>query len=78
MDVESIYPNFDHAEGIEASKIFLDQRRNKTFPTDRILTIMKLILKSNVMTFGTRIFQQIKGTAMGTPMAVSYANIFMN
>jgi hypothetical protein len=29
------------------------------------------------MQFGSRFFRQIKGTAMGTPMAVSFANLFM-
>ena len=36
------------------------------------------ILKSNIMQFGTRFYRQIKGTAMGTPMAVNFANIFMD
>ena len=30
------------------------------------------------MSFNGRFFHQIKGTAMGTSMAVSYANIFMS
>ena len=30
------------------------------------------------MMFNGRYFHQIKGRAMGTPMAVSYANIFMS
>ena len=29
------------------------------------------------MRFGSQYFQQIKGTAMGTPMAVNFANLFM-
>ena len=35
------------------------------------------ILKCNTPKFGERFFHQIKGTAMGTPMAVSLANLFM-
>ena len=38
---------------------------------------MKLILSCNTMAFCNRYFHQIKGTAMGTPMAVNYANLFM-
>ena len=30
------------------------------------------------MSFNDRFFHRIKGMAMGTPMAVSYANIFMS
>ena len=38
---------------------------------------MYLVLESNTMQFCDRFFHQIKGTAMGTPMALSYANLFM-
>ena len=34
------------------------------------------VLKSNPLKFGERFFHQIKGTAMGTPMAVNFANLF--
>ena len=78
MDVKSLYPNIDHSEGIDACKIYLELRKSKTFSTNLLAKLMKLVLKSNVMTFGSRIFHQVKGTAMGTPMAVSYANLFMN
>ena len=36
-----------------------------------------MVLGKNALRFGDRFFQQIKGTAMGTPMAVNYANLFM-
>ena len=51
---------------------------NQSFPTRVIAKLIQLILKCNVMSFNGRFFHQIKGTAMGTPMAVSYANIFMS
>ena len=34
-------------------------------------------LQCNTLKFGKRFFHQIKGTAMGTPMACNYANVFM-
>ena len=37
-----------------------------------------LILSNNIFRFGTQIYQQIKGTAMGTPRATNYANLFIN
>ena len=40
--------------------------------------ITKNKLKCNVMSFNGWFFHQIKGMAMGTPMAVSFANIFMS
>ena len=35
------------------------------------------VLKSNTLKFGQRFFHQIKGTAMGTPMAAHFANLLM-
>ena len=37
-----------------------------------------MILKSNAFRFGNEYYRQITGTAMGTPMAPNYANLFMD
>ena len=78
MDVQSLYPNIDHKEGVDACSHVLDKRSNQLFPTRVVVKLILLILKCNVMSFNDRFFHQIKGMAMGTPMAVSYANIFMS
>ena len=78
MDVQSLYPNIDHKEGVDACSHVLDKRSNQSFPTRVVVKLILLILKCNVMSFNDRFFHQIKGMAMGTPMAVSYANIFMS
>jgi hypothetical protein len=39
--------------------------------------LLTLVLKHNNFTFNGEHFLQINGTAMGTKMAPSYANIFM-
>ena len=78
MDVQSLYPNIDHKDGIDACKELLDKRNNRAFPTSRLTKIVQLILEGNTMMFNGRYFYQIKGTARGIPMAVSYANIFMS
>ena len=77
MDVEALYPNIDQAEGASACEEVLNSRRNMSFPTDLLKRLILLVLQSNCMRFGNQFFQQVKGTAMGTPMAVSFANIFM-
>ena len=77
-DVQSLYPNIDHKEGIDACSHVLDKRTNQSFPTRVIVKLIQLILKCNFVSFNGRFFHQIKGTAMGTPMAVSYANIFLS
>ncbi len=42
-----------------------------------IIDILSLILNKNSFTFNNKHFLQIHGTAMGSPMAPTYANIFM-
>ena len=77
MDVSSLYPNIDHAEGISACEETLSNRKSPSIPTSVISNLLKLILQCNTLKFGKRFFHQIKGTAMGTPMACNYANVFM-
>ncbi len=42
-----------------------------------IIDILSLILNQNSFAFNNEHFLQIHGTAMGSPMAPTYANIFM-
>ena len=78
MDVEALYPNIDQREGAEACEEALRTRSNQTFSAALIKRLILTVLQSNCMQFGTRFFHQIKGTAMGTPMAVNFANLFMS
>ena len=69
MDVASLYTNIDHSEGAEACFKNLETRQKKSVPSAVIKQLIKLILSNNVFTFGQCIYKQIKGTAMGTPVA---------
>lgn len=79
-DVTGLYTVIDHEEGIAACEDALEERsmeeKNK-MPTHYIVELIRLILSSNCFSFLDSFFKQIKGTAMGTPMAPSYANLFM-
>ena len=77
MDVSSLYPNIDHNEGIAACEEVLSQREYPLVPTLVLSNLLRLILQCNTSKFGERFFRQIKGTAMGTPMAVNFSNVFM-
>ena len=77
LDVKSLYTNIDHEEGIAACEHFLNLRMNQTFPTRILTRLIRMILQSHTMQFLGRFFHQIKGTAMGTSMAVNFANLFM-
>ena len=55
----------------------LNIRSHKSLPTERICDLIRMILGMNNFSFNDQHFQQIHGTAMGTRMAPSYANLFM-
>ena len=78
MDVSSLYPNIDHEEGVAACREALERRIDKSVPSDVIADLITFILKSNTLSFDDKFYHQIKGTAMGTPMAVNFANLFMS
>ena len=77
MDVASLYTNIDHNEGVDACEEKLETRKKKSIPSSTLKSLILLVLKSNVFIFGNGIYKQIMGTAMGTPMAPNYANLFM-
>ena len=77
MDVRALYTNIDHEEGVEACIEKLDTRKNISIPSTTIGSLILLVLQSNAFRFGDAIYRQIMGTAMGTPMAPNYANLFM-
>ena len=46
-------------------------------PLIHIHQMLKFILENNYFTFDNKFYLQVHGTAMGTPFAPNYANIFM-
>ena len=78
MDVASLYTNIDHNEGANACYTMLEKRKNKKIPLTLLKRLILLVLKSNIFRSNEQLYRQVKGTAMGTPMAVNYANIFLD
>jgi hypothetical protein len=52
-------------------------RKKVLIGVGRFVTMITMVLKKNNFTFNGDHYLQINGTAMGTKMAPSYANIFM-
>jgi hypothetical protein len=73
----SLYTNIPHNDGIEACRDAWNQRAVKELPTECLVELLTLVLKHSNFTFNGEHFLHINGTAMGTKMAPSYANIFM-
>lgn len=79
MDISSLYTNIPQEEGIKivckAYEMFY--KHNTTIPTYYLRGILGLIIDKNLFQFNGENFVQKIGIAMGTTMAVSFANIFM-
>ena len=79
LDVSSLYTNIPTGEGIEAVRHALFKSGNPLEnPTNHsVCELLKLVLTGNNFQFDNKHFLQIGGTAMGTKLAPSFANIFM-
>jgi hypothetical protein len=77
IDVVGLYSNIPNEEGLECFKEALDTRKEKTVPTNLLVTLLRLVLIWNIFEFDKNMFLQLTGTAMGTRAAPTFPNIFM-
>ena len=78
MDVKSLYTSICNNEKIASVKKKNDHYQNKAIPTNIIATFLGLILTLHNFIFNSKCYLQMKGCAIGTICAPSYANIFMS
>ena len=80
IDVSSLYTNIPHLDGLEAATNALLDHPDQDpirLPVQVLRELMSIVLKNNIFEFNGDHYLQLQGTAMGTKMAPSYANIFM-
>ena len=77
IDVQSLYTNIPHTEGIQALNRILEEAHTELLKKLLICRLGNLVLTKNYFTFSNSLYRQIQGTAMGTRIAPSYAKIFM-
>jgi len=75
-DVESLYPSIPIKEGLQMVEDVIVTRLELML-VGQIMNILRIILSFNVIEFADSFWLQIKGTAMGCPAAVVFAQIFM-
>ena len=78
MDVKSLYTSIPNNEEIASAKKKYDHYPNKYIPNKIIITFLALKLTLNNFIFNSKFDLEIKGCAMGTIGAPSYANIFLS
>ena len=79
-DVTSLYPSIDLADGLSKLRLAIDMYNLKHCGNIDSVLVVKLcswVLYNNYIEFGNSAWLQIRGTAMGTPMAVVFANLYL-
>jgi hypothetical protein len=76
-DVESMYPSIDITNGLQTLQKTLEERRTPHDKTTAILQLTAWVLKNNFMVFNQEIYKQLNGTAMGSPLSVTYACLYI-
>ena len=76
-DVESLYPSIPINDGLVQLREFLDLSKIENPQINFIVDLTSWVLKNNFIEFGDLFFLQTKGTAMGTPVAVAFATIYL-
>jgi hypothetical protein len=77
-DAKSMYTNIDTNLGISTIRDFLESNSDRiprNFPINMFLNILETVMKNNIFSFASTFWQQLSGTAMGTPVACNYATI---
>ena len=79
LDVTSLYTNIPNHEGIKTtgSYLFKDRSPHLNPTNSSICKLLELVLTTNNFLFDNKEYLQIGGTAMGTKLAPSLANLFM-
>ncbi|CAI7852057.1 unnamed protein product, partial [Closterium sp. NIES-53] len=75
-DVTSLYPSISIERGLEAVNCFLS-RENPQF-AQPLMALLGWVMRNSFVEFNGEVFQQVRGTAMGTPVAVCFAILFMS
>jgi hypothetical protein len=78
IDVVGLYTNIPHEEvPISIREALQEFSAPEAPPFHLLVKIINHVLENNVFSFDQQVYRQKFGTAMGTPMAPSIANIFM-
>ena len=77
LDITSLYTNISHNEGIQSIKEMLAVHKplNSLPQKGYIIELLEVVLTNNHFEFNGKHYHQVSGTAMGTKLAPSYANL---
>lgn len=74
----SLYTSVNHDGGVRAVIRTLEKASVPIEGKELMVSLLELVLTSNYFKFGDKFYLQKQGTAMGTNMAPTYANMFLS
>ena len=81
FDVEALFTSVPVDPSIEIIKKLLEEDRTlhqrTSMTVDQIICLLRFCLTTTYFTFQGKIFEQVKGAAMGSPISPIVANLFM-
>ena len=79
VDVVGLYLHIPHNEGVDATVqcLYSLVEEEPPFPPEVCRALFGIVLERNFFEFNGRMYHQVQGTAMGTRVAPTYANLFM-
>ena len=77
MDVKALYPSIPRTETTESCRKALDSRKEKTIPTDTVITLISTVLDNSTFTFNNKHYKQTDGTSIGSKLGKNLACTYM-
>ena len=75
-EIKDLFVNIPIEETVTITKSILS-KNNDTQITQRIITLMRLVLSQKYFTFQNKMYQPEKGVSMGSPISSTVAEIFL-
>ena len=75
-DAVSMYTMIDAEHGLEILTKYLREFGPDLFNSDATIEALGMVMRNNILQFGDCYFEQLSGTAMGTPVACAYATLY--
>lgn len=76
-NVRSLYTNIPHDDGMKACEYYLHHNEYQDNKVETVMKFAELVLMCNNLSFKGNHYVQQTGTAVGTKMVPTYANLYM-
>lgn len=76
-DIGSLYTNIDTDDGLRLMEDFLIEQQVPLQRREFLMALLRFVMHNSYLSFSGQTYHQTDGTAMGTAVAPTYANIFV-